>query len=79
MYNMTQTTRKNTLEILLSLFGLSDVDWNSDFADDGYTDWAGLDDLDEPLWFGAPKKTIRKNESAPLIRVVDRDAAKSRA
>ena len=39
------------LDFVGSFLGVFDVDWDSDFDDDGYTDWLGLQDIGEPVFF----------------------------
>ena len=38
-------------EWIANLLGIFSVDWDSDFEDDGYTDYFGLAPLDEPMFF----------------------------
>ena len=38
-------------DFLGSLLGVYEVDWDSDFDDDRYTDWLGLQDIGEPVFF----------------------------
>ena len=56
-------------DFLGSFLGVSEVDWDSDFADDGYTDWLGLQDIGEPVFFD---EWMQDAEQKNTIKVASR-------
>lgn len=40
------------LDFIGAWLGVFDVDWNRGFDDDGYTDFLGIDPLNEPIFYG---------------------------
>ncbi len=56
-------TNHKALDFIASLFTAFDVDWDADYADDGYTDFWGRAPLDEPLFIGDLQE---RAEAAPV-------------
>jgi hypothetical protein len=56
-------------DFLGSFLGVSDVDWDSDFEDDGYTDWLGLQDIGEPVFYDEWLQDIERKDT---IKVASR-------
>lgn len=52
------------LDFAAALLGVFEVDWENDFADDGYTDFPGRENIAEPVFYDefiaerAPANTI---------------------
>lgn len=58
-------THHRALDFIASLFTAFDVDWDSDYADDGYTDFWGRAPLNEPLFIGDLED--EREDAAPAV------------